>query len=233
MTVDEAGSTVGKQPVVLIVEDHELLTQLLVSAFRDGQVGDVTVARRTELHLDAVMELAHRLRPDIVLLDLHLGTADKGTDYIRPLVAAGASVLIMTASDDPVVLGECLEAGASGIFSKVDPFESLVDQVRAAARGDAVMSHATRDRLLADLRQRRSSEMYAQGPFESLTRREGVVLAGLVRGTTAEKIAAEEHVALATVRSQIRSVLRKLGVNSQLLAVAMARNADWKGPASN
>jgi DNA-binding NarL/FixJ family response regulator len=216
-------------PKVLIVEDHELLAQLLVVAFRDGGIREVTVAAPDELHLEAVVALAERLRPDVVLLDLHLGRAGTGTTHIPRLVATGAAVLVMTASDDPVVLGECLELGASGIFSKIEPFETLVEQVRDAAGGDTVISAAARDRLLADLRAHRRTETDARAPFEGLTGRERVVLAGLVRGTTAEQIAVDEHVTLATVRSQIRGVLRKLGVNSQLLAVAMARSADWKG----
>jgi len=219
-----------RAPRVLIVEDHELLTQLLVVAFRDGGIDDVTAPDPHELDLEAVLELAERIQPDVVLLDLHLGGSGMATGHIRPLVEAGAAVLIMTATDDPAVLGECLEAGAAGIFSKVQPFETLVEQVRDAARGDAVISSAARDRLLADLRARRGAEVNAQEPFEDLTGREQVILAGLVRGTTAEQIAVEEHVALTTVRSQIQGVLRKLGVNSQLLAVAMARDAGWDGP---
>lgn len=227
---DASGATGGgRAPKVLIVEDHELLTELLVVAFQDGGIDAVTVAGPDQLHLDAVLELVQCVEPDVVLLDLHLGRAGNGIGHIRPLVAAGVSVLIMTAADEPAVLGECLEAGAAGIFSKVDPFEALADQVRDAAGGHAVISSAARDRLLADLRLRRTTELGAREPFDDLTGRERVVLAGLVRGTTAEQIAAEEHVTLATVRSQIRGVLRKLGVNSQLLAVAMAHGADWRG----
>jgi DNA-binding NarL/FixJ family response regulator len=220
-------------PKVLIVEDHELLSELLVLAFRDGGIDDVTVAGPDGLHLDAVLALADDLHPDVVLLDLHLGRAGSGISHIGPLVTAGTAVLIMTASDDPVLLGQALEAGAAGIFSKMQPFESLADQVRDAARGDTVISAAARARLLEDLRAHRHAEVDAREPFEGLTGRERVVLAGLVRGTTAEQIAVEEHVTLATVRSQIRGVLRKLGVNSQLLAVAMARGADWTGPDTN
>jgi len=227
---DGGEDTVERAPRVLIIEDHELLTQLLVAAFRDGGIDDVTAPDPGQLGLDAVMELARRIRPDVVLLDLHLGASGLATGHIRPLVDAGAAVLIMTASDDPSVLGECLEAGAAGIFSKIQPFEQLVEQVRDVARGDAVISPAARDRLLANLRERRGAEVNAQEPFEDLTGRERVILAGLVRGTTAEQIAVEEHVALTTVRSQIQGVLRKLGVNSQLLAVAMARDAGWDGP---
>lgn len=229
--MSDGGDDTGERaPRVLIIEDHELLTQLLVAAFRDGGIDDVTAPDPGQLSLDAVMGLVHRIRPDVVLLDLHLGRSGMATGHIRPLVEAGAAVLIMTASDDPAVLGECLEAGAAGIFSKIQPFEQLVEQVRHSARGDAVISTAARDRLLANLRERRGAEVNAQEPFEDLTGRERVILAGLVRGATAEQIAVEEFVALTTVRSQIQGVLRKLGVNSQLLAVAMARDAGWDGP---
>ncbi len=224
---------VERAPKVLIVEDHELLTQLLLLAFREGGIDAVTVAGPDKLHLDAVMELVHSVRPDVVLLDLHLGRAGSGIGHIRPLVAAGVAVLIMTSSDERAVLGECLEAGAAGIFSKVEPFETLADQVRDAARGDTVISDAARDRLLADLRRRRTTELSTREPFDCLTGRERVILTGMVQGTTAEQIAVDEHVTLATVRSQIRGVLRKLGVNSQLLAVAMARDADWTGEATS
>lgn len=217
----------GPPPRVLIVEDHELLTQLLIGAFQDVGIDDVTAARPDEMGMDALLDLTRRIRPDVVLLDLDLGSAGTGMRHIGPLMAAGSTVLILSANDDPAVLGECLEAGAAGILSKIEPFETLAAKVRRAAHGGATISVTTREALLADLRRHRRTERGARQPFEGLTGRERVVLAGLVRGTTAEQIAAQEHVTLATVRSQIRGVLRKLGVNSQLLAVAMAHDADW------
>jgi DNA-binding NarL/FixJ family response regulator len=63
-----------------------------------------------------------------------------------------------------------------------------------------------------------------------LTSREQRVLAGLVDGLSAEQIAEEHFVALTTVRSQIRSILQKLGVRSQLAAVAMANRSGWTPP---
>lgn len=226
----DASADAERAPRVLIIEDHELLTQLLVLAFHEGGIEDVIVANQHELHVEAVMDLAERVRPDIVLLDLHLGRAGPGLGHVRHLVELGAAVLIMTASDDPGLLGECLDAGAAGIFSKADPFETLVQVVRDAARGDAVIGVGVRERLLGEVRQRRQAEQSAHQPFTGLTDRERVVLVALVRGETAEQIAVDEYVTVATVRSQIKSVLRKLGVNSQLHAVAMARNADWPKP---
>jgi two-component system, NarL family, nitrate/nitrite response regulator NarL len=63
--------------------------------------------------------------------------------------------------------------------------------------------------------------------FEHLTRREREVLIGLMRGATAGEISKENYVSLPTVRSQIRSILCKLGVNSQLAAVAFAYRSGW------
>jgi DNA-binding NarL/FixJ family response regulator len=79
-------------------------------------------------------------------------------------------------------------------------------------------------RLAQDTRRTRSRLL---GPFEELTARERYVLARLIDGRCAEAIAADAYVSLSTVRSQIRSILRKLGVNSQLEAVALARRAGW------
>ena len=74
----------------------------------------------------------------------------------------------------------------------------------------------------------RASVVRALSPFEQLTMREREVLAALVDGLTAEEIAETHFVALTTVRSQIRAVLQKLGVRSQLAAVAYANRVGWQ-----
>ena len=68
--------------------------------------------------------------------------------------------------------------------------------------------------------------------FESLTRRETQVLLALMRGATAREISKEAYVSLPTVRSQIRSILSKLGVSSQLGAVVLAYRSGWPTGAS-
>ena len=71
--------------------------------------------------------------------------------------------------------------------------------------------------------------------FADLTERESVVLAELMEGHRAEEIARAAFVSISTVRSQIKAILQKLGVSSQLAAVALARRADWSlgNPAGN
>ena len=110
--------------------------------------------------------------------------------------------------------------------------EESVEDVLA---GRPLLGAAAREALLDDLRVRRESLTRALTPFERLTPRERRVLGGLAEGLSADEIATSHYVSLTTVRSQIRGVLCKLGVRSQLAAVAHANRAGWapnSGPLS-
>ena len=210
---------------LLIVEDHELLAGTLALALRQEGLDVHTATGPTA---DAVVDLARTLAPALVLLDLDLGPPlGDGLDLVPDLVATGARVVMVTGVTDRARLGACLEAGASGIVSKAAGFEHLIAAVQHAADGRAVMGDDERQALLAAARARRRAEEERLRPFRALTPREQAVLARLVAGESAETIAARSYVSLATVRSQIRSVLLKLGVNSQLAAVALAHDAGW------
>jgi DNA-binding NarL/FixJ family response regulator len=210
---------------VLLVEDHQLLAGTLAMALRAEGL-DVTTAAGPSP--EAVVDVAGAMAPVLVLLDLDLGPPlGNGLDMIRPLIDAGATVVVVTGVTDRARLGRCLEAGASGVISKATEFERLVDAVRGAAEGRPILREAERHDLLAEARTRRRVDDERLGPFRTLSPREQAVLAGLVAGASAETIAHRSYVSLATVRSQIRAILLKLGVNSQLAAVALAREAGW------
>jgi DNA-binding NarL/FixJ family response regulator len=213
-------------PRVLIIEDHELLAQSLGFALRTDGL-DVHVIPAVDD--DVILERAKELRPEIVLLDLDLGEP-LGTSLplIEPLGALGARVVMLTGLKDRVRLAECVEAGAVGLLSKNQSFESLVEAVSEAATMHSLITDAQREELLDELRRQRASDRRRLEPFERLTQRERQVLAKLMDGQSAEAIARDWVVSLATVRSQIRSVLTKLDVNSQLAAVAVARRAGWR-----
>lgn len=210
---------------LLIVEDHELVAGMLALALRQrGLEVEITSGPTA----DAVVDTARRLAPVLVLLDLDLGAPlGSGLELIGPLIDAGGRVVMLTGATDNADLATCVEAGAIGIVSKAAPFADLVETVRRAAEGEALLSEARRHALLTELRERRRADDRRLRPFSALTTRERAVLAGLVAGETAEAIAAGSFVSLATVRSQIRSILTKLGVNTQLAAVALAREAGW------
>lgn len=214
---------------VLIVEDHELLAQSLVFALRAEGVPTETVKPESA---EQILKVAGDLRPGVVLLDLELGgELGDSIPLIAPLEELGAQVMMVTGVTDRVRLAECLEAGATGLINKSTPFDQLVEAVREVAELGSLVAPEQRHELLGELRRQRAADRERLEPFERLTSREQQVLAGLMEGMSAEKIAEDSFVSLATVRSQIRAVLLKLDVKSQLAAVAFARRNNWSPPA--
>jgi DNA-binding NarL/FixJ family response regulator len=212
---------------VMVVEDHELLAQSLALALR-GRGLDVLIA--PSLKADHVAELVRDRGPRLVLLDLDLGVHGSSIPLIGRCLDAGARVLMLTAVTDRARLATCIEAGAVGVVAKAQPLEELVRAITAVVEQGTALTEAQRQEWLAELRRHRSAEAERLKPFERLTDREEQVLAALLDGWSADRIAEEWVVSITTVRSQIRSILLKLGVNSQLQAVAHARRAGWTSP---
>jgi DNA-binding NarL/FixJ family response regulator len=216
----------GDPTRVLIVDDHTLLAESLAMALRLRDFDEVEV-RSGDLDGEAILADVNRLKPDVVLLDLFLGTFGPSIPLITPIHERGPKVLVLTASQDPVMLARCLEAGAAGVFDKAQPFDDLLTYVVDAALGHSTMRPAARDVLLAHLADHRRDTDALRASFARLTEREAAVLEAIVAGSNADEIAARLTVAVSTVRSHIRAIFDKLGVNSQLAAVALARRAGW------
>jgi len=209
---------------VLVVEDHALLAQSLVIALNaEGCRARVAslIDRAT------LLEQVAADRPAVVLLDLELGALGDGGDLVQPLTQLGARVLVVSGTADRLRLAETVEKGAVGFLSKTVAFEQLLRAVLDVVAQRPVLSTAQRYELMADLRSARATRSKDLAPFKTLTPKERAVLAALAQGQRAETIAAAAVVSAATVRSQIRSVLAKLGVNSQLEAVALAWSVGW------
>ena len=221
---DDTAQTDATPMKVLLVEDHELLAGTLAMALRQKGLQVHAAAGPSAA---AVVDLARTLAPVLVLLDLDLGSMGSGRDLIGPLTETGARVVMVTGVADPARLGACLEAGAVGVVSKATEFSVLIDTVHRALEGSPLMRVDERQALLEAARARRRAEHDRLAPFDTLTPREQAVLVHLLAGESAETIAERSYVSLATVRSHIRAILLKLGVNSQLAAVALARNAGW------
>jgi DNA-binding NarL/FixJ family response regulator len=209
---------------VLVVEDHALLAQSLVIALN----AEGCRARVAALISPAMLlQQVRRDRPAVILLDLDLGALGDGVDLVQPLTELGARVLVVSGTTDRLRVAETIERGAVGFLSKTVPFEQLLSTVLDVVAQRTVLSTAGRYELMAELRSARAARSQALAPFETLTPRERAVLSALAQGQRAETIAAAAVVSSATVRSQIRSVLAKLGVNSQLEAVALAWAVGW------
>lgn len=216
-------------PGLLLVDDHVAIAQALASAFRSAGFDPVEWLPGDALTVDAALDAVARFHPTVALIDLNLGPDQSGIALVAPLVEAGVRVVAFTARGDELAFAECVEAGASGFLNKAEPFDVITDYITRVARGDDVLPAWRRQELLNLARSSRAAGDARLARFASLTPRERQVLAGLVAGRAAKEIAAELGVAVKTVRAQIEAVRSKLGVSSQLAAVALAREVGWRG----
>lgn len=213
---------------VVVVEDHALLAECLMIAMTRARFA-VTTAAASDLpgEMGALLGSIQAADPRVVLLDLNLGRAGDGATLIGPLVRSGRKVLVITAATEPSRWGECLARGAHGVLPKTLGVEDLVRAVRLVVNGREVMRATDRAELIACWRRRRALTHAHHAHLDSLTSREGEVLKALARGRRVGEIARESYVSEATVRTQVKSILGKLAVNSQIAAVAIARDAGW------
>jgi DNA-binding NarL/FixJ family response regulator len=211
---------------IALVEDHVLLAESVGLALR---AEGLEVVHADLSDADALL---HSLTPDpalLVILDLDLGDPiGDGEQLIPALTAAGARVLVVTGSRDMVRVAAAVERGAIGYLGKDQPFEILLATIMRAVAGQPVLDSCERHTLLNQLWQHRAEESRRLAPFESLTPKEREVLEELSEGNSVERIASDWYVSEATVRTQVRGVLTKLDVRSQLAAVAKARTAGWR-----
>lgn len=205
---------------VLVVSQHRLLGAGLRAALAERGWDAETIDGTDQCH---VIERAQRLEPQCVLLEVHLGdAATDGVELVSALVSTGAHVVVLTAERRRKVLAEWLEAGAAGWIKKSTDLDEVESTLARIVAGEAILGRTERSELLEHLRVERIHMIRARARFDRLTPREALVLAALADGLTAEEIAQQHYVALSTVRSQIRAVLQKLDVRSQLAAVAIA-----------
>lgn len=215
----------SRPPTVLVVEDHALVGVALTLALRHHGLD----AHRCETGLkESVQEAAAALTTSVALVDLHLGFGPSGevlsgAKLVPLLVADGWRVVILTGGSDEAAIAASLAAGAVGWLSKRAPFEELVTAVLDAVAGKPIISETERLRLLRLLHAQQAKDQAREAVLALLTPREREVLRALADGKRPSVIAEEAVVSLATVRAQVRSILAKLEVGSQLEAVAVLR----------
>jgi two-component system, NarL family, nitrate/nitrite response regulator NarL len=216
---------------VSIIEDHALFAESLELALSmEGY--DV---RRLHLPPEGgsaaqLVAAATRLHPRVVLVDLDLGRFGDGARIIRPIAQSGANVVVVTASTDPARWGECLHYGARCALSKTKPLNEILATVRRLHQGLPVMSAEERERLLQVWHLQRSEQRGMRERLAALTHREQQVLGELMEGHPVKDIARTSVVSEATVRTQVKSILAKLEVSSQLAAVGFAHQVGWQAP---
>ncbi len=212
----------GHNPVV-IVDDHALLSLGLQSRLESVGIESVIAELAPAAEL---VEWINSQEADLVVLDLGLPYDGGGASLVGPIVSSGTAVLVLTGESTSDTWGYCLQAGALDVVSKGESLDSIVESIERACAGlgtDAQRRH----RLVEDSQRNRQNQQQLLEPFAELTSRETVILRGLVEGHSLGKLATRDFVSVETVRTQVKSILRKLGANSQLEAVALAHQANW------
>jgi DNA-binding NarL/FixJ family response regulator len=196
---------------LIIVDDHPVV--------RDGLRGMFAGDPEFEVLGEAAggveaLTLVEALEPHVVLMDLRMPGMD-GVTAIGELVKRGvaARVLVLTTYDTDSDVLPAIQAGATGYLLKDTPREELFRAVRAAARGEAVLSPTVASRLMGQLR---------RPAYEPLSQRELEVLSLIARGSTNREAAAHLFISEATVKTHLLHVYAKLGVNDRAAAVATA-----------
>jgi two-component system, NarL family, nitrate/nitrite response regulator NarL len=214
---------------VLIIEDHELLAESLeLTLSLEGYDAQCLPLPAEGGSIATLRSAALRARPRTVLLDLDLGRFGEGTALIAPLARTGANVVVVTGSTDRSRWGACVRQGARKVISKGRPLQETLATVRRLHDGLPVMNSQELESLLDAYQQERATTEEVRQRLETLTPREKQVLAQLMEGHNVRHIARTSVVSEATVRTQVKSILGKLAVSSQLAAVGLAHQVDWQ-----
>jgi DNA-binding NarL/FixJ family response regulator len=196
---------------LLVVDDHPVVRDGLTGMFRSDP--DFTVVAEAADGAEA-LERAREHAPDVILMDLRMPRMG-GVTAIARLSQEGiaARVLVLTTYDTDSDVLPAIEAGATGYLLKDAPRAELLRAVRAAARGESVLSPGVAARVLGQVR---------SPADEPLSARELEVLELVSRGATNREAAAKLFISEATVKTHLLHVYAKLGVNDRAAAVGAA-----------
>ncbi|MCB9376963.1 MAG: response regulator transcription factor [Microthrixaceae bacterium] len=197
---------------IVIVDDHPVVRAGLRTVL--DAADDIVVMGEAHDHDTAVVAIAD-LEPDVVVLDVHLGTGPSGLDVLRQVQRSQARprVLVVTVFDNDIDIDAALAGGAAGYVLKDAPEVDLISAVRAVAAGHQPIDPRVAARVVT--RSKRNSDIPSPRELE--------VLAAVADGHDNATIARDLYISEATVKSHLASVFAKLGVATRTGAVAEAR----------
>ncbi len=205
---------------VLVADDHLIV--------REGLQLILETAEELELVGEAAdgaqaVQLANELKPDVVLMDLQMPRVDGLTAIaqIRAQLPNIAIVILTTYNEDERMI-RGLRAGARGYLLKDTDRETLLNTIRAAARGETLLKPEIMARVLAHADPAPAPASARTPVATELTERERQVLRLIVRGAQNKEIASQLNISERTVKAHLASIFNRLGVNSRTEAAAVA-----------
>lgn len=203
---------------VCIVDDNRELRNALeeIITMSEGYICTGTFGTAE----DAIRQLP-QVQPDVVLMDINLGTAESGIDVVRTLKPRipVTNFMMCTVYEEDEKIFEALSAGASGyILKKTDPARML-DAIRELYEGGAPMSSQIARKVVAAFRQKEQETRPETGELDVLTNREKEILELLSKGLMYKEIAAQIYLSPETVRKHVYHIYEKLHVSNRVAAV--------------
>jgi len=173
----------------------------------------------------AAVSKARELRPDVCLLDIRMPGMD-GLEVTKTLAGPGVAdplkVVVVTTFDLDEYVNAALSNGANGFLLKDAGPALLLEAVRAADRGDALVSPQITVRLLRHFAPSNPKTDAADAPAEPLTERERDVVKAAARGLTNTEIGTELYLSLSTVKTHLAAVQAKIGARNRVEVAAWA-----------
>ena len=207
---------------VLVVDDEALL-RTAFSPLIDAE-DDLAVVGQAADGRQAV-ELAARLSPEVVVMDVRMPVMD-GIEATRRINSGrgpdGPRVLILTTFDLDEYVFDALQAGASGFALKSRPLEELLSAIRTIAAGDALLAPSVTRRLIAHFTDRGHVPARVRQGLDELTEREREVLSLVAQGLSNAELAHTLHVTLPTAKTHVSRILTKLGARDRTQLVILA-----------
>jgi DNA-binding NarL/FixJ family response regulator len=209
----------------VVVADDQALVRMGLRMMIDAQPDMEVVAEAGDGHEAAAVVAAHR--PDVVLMDVRMPRHD-GIAATRQLVADGlvgvdaTAVLVLTTFHGDEIVHDALVAGASGFLLKDAEPAELLGAIRDVAAGDAVLDPAVAGQVIAEVVARQPRVPRDDAVLGPLTDRERDVLRQLALGRSNAVIGERLGVAEETVKSHVKRLLPKLGVDNRVQAAVLA-----------
>ena len=213
------GNTEDGRARIVLVDDDPMARRVVRDALQDQ--GYVVIAEASGGREG--VELSLYYHPDVVVMDVAMPGMD-GLEATSRIVAGDPSikVVLLTSSDDEAVALAGLRAGAVGFVSKDIDIAALPRALDSAHRGEAVVSRRLTMKLIESVRSMRPDGVGMRPVRSTLTSREWEVLDLICAGASTDEIADALVVSIETVRSHVKSILRKLEVGSRAEAVSAA-----------